>query len=474
MDADIRQYLKILRKRWWLIVLALAGMLALAALQTARATRIYEASATVSVGLEKIGQGETGQQQAPSVGTSRLAFAQQLLSTYAVIINSEPILSSAIARAGLTLSLGELRGGLEAKRIGDTQLLAVSYSSSNPDLSARAANAVASAFKAQVVDVVRSQGRDPAVPVEIIEQAQPPGSPISPKPAQNAFIAVVLGLGLAVGLVYVAEMLDLTVKSKEELEELGLPVIGAVPTFNKGGSELYLVQDPQDAGGESFRKLRTSIGFLAIEKPVQVILVTSAFAGEGKTTIALNLAVTYAQGGMRTVLVEADLRRPTLHSLFQAPDRLGLTTAIVGEVAVEQAIHPTDLRNFSVMLAGAIPPNPVELLDSVEMVQVLSKLRESFDIIVLDAPPLVPVADPAALASRADAVLVVARAGSTHRKRIIEAAALVEKAGGRLLGVLLNRLRPKDAPYDYYDYYASYTSDNGRREGRKAGVGRSR
>ena len=245
----------------------------------------------------------------------------------------------------------------------------------------------------------------------------------------------------------------MTVKHRDEIEALGLPVLGSVPRLDTHGEDVYLERDTQGIASEAFRKLRTSIGFLNLEVPTRTILVTSALAQEGKTTTSLNLASAYALGGLRTVLVEADLRRPSLHRVFGMVGTRGLTTAIVGDVPLTEAIMHTETRNLSVLVAGAIPPNPVELLGSDQMTDLLERLERMFDIVIVDSPPLVPVADPAALAGRCDGVVIVARAGKTDKRRLVDSARVVERAGGRLLGVVLNFLRSGDTPYEYEYYY---------------------
>jgi capsular exopolysaccharide synthesis family protein len=227
-----------------------------------------------------------------------------------------------------------------------------------------------------------------------------------------------------------------------------------VPKLNTGDAEVYLERDPQDIGGEAFRKLRTNIGFLGVERPIKLLLVTSPIASEGKTTCALNLAVAYANAGYRTLLVEADLRRPSLHRVFGLSGTDGLTTVIIGDTLPNRAIRNGEVPNLQCMIAGAIPPNPVELLESEQMGELLQRVRTHFDMVVIDAPPIIPVADSVALAARCDGVIVVARAGSTHRDRLVNAVRQVELSGGRFLGVLINDVRPSDSPYEYEYYYA--------------------
>jgi capsular exopolysaccharide synthesis family protein len=221
--------------------------------------------------------------------------------------------------------------------------------------------------------------------------------------------------------------------------------------------EVHIEIGGQSVASEAFRKLRTTIQFLGVDRPLRVIQVTSPYAGEGKTTTALNLAASFANAGLRVILVEADLRRPTLHHVFPSDANVGagLTTALIGSIPIEDAILPTRIENLFHVPAGAIPPNPAELLSSDRMESVLRELRERADVVIVDSPPLLPVADAASVAPRADGVIMIVRSGETHRDRLRQAASLLVKVGGRPLGVVINAVGPQDTYYGYYDYYYS-------------------
>jgi succinoglycan biosynthesis transport protein ExoP len=298
------------------------------------------------------------------------------------------------------------------------------------------------------------------VNVSVIDAATRPDTPISPNSKRNIALGALLGLMVGAGVGLGRDYLDVSVKNRQDAERLGLPVIGQIPKLETGGDEVYIERNAQEFGGEAFRKLRTNIGFLGVEQPMRIILVTSGSAREGKTTVALNLAVAYAQGGYRTLLLEADLRRPSLHRVFGLSGTDGLTTTIIGETSAYQAMREIDIANLYCMVAGAIPPNPVELLGSNQMVELLQQLRSQFEIVIIDSPPILPVADSIALARHCDGVVVIARAGSTHRDQLVETVRQVENANGRFLGLAVNSVRPTDSPYEY-EYYYSYRAAEG-------------
>jgi len=449
MEFDLRGYVRLLLKRKWWLISGLIGTVAIGMFVTVATTPVYQAQASLFIGQRQI---STAALQLGAVVTN---LSDDLVRSYAQIIDSRSIAQRAISESGLEQTPGEIVSGLEALPVVDTQVIRIIYLASDPVVAERVTNAVAKAFASEIDQLESSPqpNAQPAIQVSIIDPAVAPGRPIAPNPVRNMALAVVLGVLAGGGLAFLVDHLDQSVKSREELERLGLPSLGAIPTLDTAGEEVHLERDTQGAGGEAFRKLRTSIGFLGVEKPIKVMLVTSSVAQEGKTTVALNLASAYALGGFRTLLVEADLRRPSLHRVFGMYGTRGLTTVIVGSVPLEEAILHTETRNLSILLAGAIPPNPVELLGSEQLLDVLTKLRMMFDVLIIDSPPLAPVADPATLAGRCDGVVMVARAGKTDRRRLVESAGVVERAGGRLLGVALNFLRVGDSAYEY-GYYS--------------------
>ena len=450
MELDLRAYAQTLWKRRWYALAVLAVFIGLGIAMTARAPRVYRARTSLFVGERQVTLEDN-----PQLTILQRALSVGLLKSYVVIVKSRSIAQRAVANSGLDASPAQVQGGLTASSPPDTQIIEITYKARDPGRAERILNAVADAF----VEYTQRDEDDgtPAVSVSVIDRATASPNPVSPNGMRNVVLATLLGLMGGVGLAFLVDYIDTSVRRREEIEALGLPVLSSIPQLATKKDEVYLERDLQGVGGESFRKLRTSIGFINLESPLRSVLVTSPMPQEGKTTTALNLAAAYALGGLKTVLVEADLRRPSLHRLFGLYGTRGLTTAIVGDVPLTDAIVNTDIRNLSVLTAGAIPPNPVELLGSDQMKDVLDRLERMFDVVVIDTPPLLPVADPAALAGRSDGVVVVARAGKTDRRRLQEAAQVVERAGGRLLGVVLNELRLDAAP-DSYDYYSGYRS----------------
>lgn len=453
---DLRDFLRLVSKWRWLVAATTLVAVASAAALSLMVPPTYQATARLFVGNRQVSSTEVSQ----AAAVTQLSI--QLLRSYAAIIKTRPIAERAIERERLPLSPASVSASLRAEPLADTQIIDLSFSSSDSVLAQRVVNAIAASFVAEVerIESPRSANQEPAVRVSVVEPALKPLVPVAPRPKRNMVAGAGAGLLAGLALAMLVEQLDVTVKNKDEVEKLtGAPVLAGIPKLDIKGQVVHLEGDLQSIGAEAFRKLRTALQFLSVDHPVRTLMVTSAFAQEGKSTTSLNLAAAFAHAGLRTVLVEADLRRPVLHKIFASDRQRGLTTCLIGRVPLQSAILPTPVRNLTHIPAGAVPPNPAELLASHPMQDILSRLAASHDIVVVDAPPLLPVADAAALAPRVDGVLIVAKTNSTPRDRLQEATEQVTKVGGRLLGIVLNQVKGgRDSDSYYYQQYGQGAS----------------
>jgi succinoglycan biosynthesis transport protein ExoP len=316
----------------------------------------------------------------------------------------------------------------------------------------------------------------------IVDRATPPTGPIEPNIPRNLLFAVVLGLASGVGLAFLLEGLDNTVRTTEQAQMIsGLASLGMIPLGSKSAREgpnpkrlviatsneaveLVTQVRPQSQMAESYRALRTSLLLSNLGAPPKVIMVTSALPQEGKTTTSINCAIVLAQKGVRVLLIDADLRRPSIHkTLGMAPHR-GLSNVLTGSTTLEQAItHTSILPNLDVLTAGTPPPNPAELLASSEMRDVLAQLRMQYDHIVIDTPPSLSVTDSVVLSPRADAVMLVIRSGQTTKQALRRSRDLLAQVNAKVVGVLLNAVDLSSPDYYYYyEYkgkYAHYYRD---------------
>jgi Mrp family chromosome partitioning ATPase/capsular polysaccharide biosynthesis protein len=330
---------------------------------------------------------------------------------------------------------------------------------------------------------------------ELVAEAKTPRSPVSPKPVRDGALGALVGLLLGVGVSLLREQMDSRLRSPEEVERVTkLRLLAQLPYDDwsaTGASGLAVIEHPRGPLSEAIRSLRTSIQFLGSEQPVRVIVVTSALPGEGKSLVAANLAVVWAEAGYSTHLVYGDLRRPSVSSWFGvAPASPGLTDLIVQLAplgpesssnggGIDRRFLPSRRRVESteqltehlvkspiacldVLPPGPIPPNPTELLGSRRMANLLKELKDSADIVIIDTPPLLPVTDAAILAARADGLVFVTALGEAHRNAVVRARAILDASGVRILGVVINKTRASRGG-DYYAY-----SVTGSRSSKKA------
>ncbi len=299
-----------------------------------------------------------------------------------------------------------------------------------------------------------------------VESAVKPEVPISPKPMQSTIMGLAIGLFIAAATIFLIEFLDDTLKTPDEIKAvLDVPVIGFIGDLKSGASKnngplgLFVARNPRSPVSEAFRSLRTNIEYSSVDKQIQTVLITSSGESEGKSTVAANLAVVEAQVGKKVVLVDTDMRRPKVHVQFNKPNRMGLTDLIAGKLSINEVLKPIETTdNLSIITCGTIPPNPAELLGSERMTEILKDLRERFDFIIIDTPPMI-VSDAQILSTKVDGLIFVIIPGQTKiiaAKRPLEE---LERIGARVLGVVANKI-PKNRDYYYggYNYYSPYSS----------------
>ncbi len=298
--------------------------------------------------------------------------------------------------------------------------------------------------------------------VRVIDRARPPKFPIKPKKKRNLLFGLLVGVGLGIVGVTVAEQLDTSIKSVEEVEsKLGLPVLGSIPMVSGDGyrvadsPRLVTSSSPHSPIAEAYRALRTNLKYTKLDESLKTILVTSAVPREGKSTVAANLAITTAQSGVKTLLVESDLRRPLVHAIFGVADEPGLTDLLVGRVAVEKVAAEMEVENLYIIPSGSLPPNPSELLGSSGMRSLVDRLRGEFDLIIFDSSPLATFTDAAVLGAELDGVALVVQLGRTKEDVLLRARHQLRNVQADILGVILNKV-PVGGYGGYGGYYDSY------------------
>jgi tyrosine-protein kinase Etk/Wzc len=297
--------------------------------------------------------------------------------------------------------------------------------------------------------------------INVVDPAITPDKPVKPQKRKNLLLGLLVGLMFGVGAAFFMDYLDDTIKDEEEAKRaLGWPLLAMIPAIEGDGAEggpagrdarLVVMNRPKSSVTEAFRGLRTAIHFSSLRRDSKVIMITSSFPGEGKTTIAANLALTFAQAGNRVLLIDCDLRRPSLNTIFGHSRTPGLTEVLAGDISPAGALHTTDIANIGLLSAGTIPPNPAELLCSDSMRDLLTALRTSYDMVIIDAPPVIPVTDAPLLTALTDLVVVVVESGRIPLKAAQRMKELLQSVQAPVAGFVLN---DRSALYsDTYGYY---------------------
>lgn len=310
------------------------------------------------------------------------------------------------------------------------------------------------------------------------QPAVPPTAPSSPNKPRTIGLAGAVGLIIAAGVALLIEYLDDTLKTPDDVEmALSVPILGTITRFEPGeqpSDDLVVVEETRSSLTEAFRILRTNIQFVGLDHPTRSLVITSPGATEGKSAVTANLGIALAQAGHSVIVVDADLRRPRQHKLFNLPNEIGLTSALVdGDVSLDEVLQATAFPHLRVLTSGPLPPDPTVVLNSGQMVELEHSLLQRADIVLFDTPPVLMVADSAILAHRADGVLLVLEAGRTRRDMARRAMARLEQADSHLLGAVLNKLSDRSDGYYYYYYYYYYARD-GTRERRRRKERRNR
>lgn len=437
--VGLRHYLEVIRRRKWVVIVIAGVCVGAAVLLSVLQSPVYRAETKIV-----IGQG--GGLVQPGFANS----IQPYTATMSDLIASDVVAKNVIDGLHLSISPHELLAKISTSINPQTAVVDVFVDDHDRAQAVRIDEQVATVFSQLVQDRFGGTGTSATsqpLTANVFDPAHALPGRIAPRPSRNIAIAIVLGLILGLVAAFLREHFDRGLRTREDVERaFGLPVIGQVPFPTKGKESRTVAWDGRGEIAEAFRSVRANLQYLAVQRPLRSVLVTSASAEQGKTTVTANLAVTIARAGASVVVVDGDLRRPRLESAFGVEAHgPGLTSVLVGTAELDDVLRevelPQDARReagrLSFIPSGPLPPNPSELLTSAQMTSLLDRLGAEFEYVLLDSPPVLLVADAIELARDVDGVVLVVRRGSASTDEARELRAIVDRLGIHLVGTVL-------------------------------------
>jgi succinoglycan biosynthesis transport protein ExoP len=448
--VGLHEYLKLLRRNLILLVVMVDLGLGLAVAYSLLRPPTYSATAELFVSTQ-----QASNAQDLSQGGN---YAQQVVKNYAYAATTPYVLLPVIQKLGLHTTPARLKDQVSVDAPSSLTLIKITATDGSAVRSAQIANEVSSSL-ARAVPVLSPSGTGQASPVKIkqVTPAVAPDTPASPNVPLNLGIGLLTGLILGLGIAVIRDVLDTRVRSEADVAAVtDSPILGAIGYDRQVPSHPLIVTSvPHSPQAEAFRSLRTNLQFLGMGKTGQAFVITSPLAGEGKSTTSVNLALAIADAGIRVLLVEADLRRPKLSDYLGIDGGLGLSDVLIGKATLDEALQPWGDRGLSVLPSGQRPPNPSELLQSDEMGSLMGEMRSRFHVVVLDAPPTLPVSDAALLTGRASGAILVCAAKRTNRAQLRAALEVLHQVDAKVVGIVMTmvpRRGPDAKGYTRYGY----------------------
>lgn len=472
----ILEFFRTTRANLWLLIIGIVVGAAAGFGYASFQPKVYAASSSGYVTV-----GESGTVDVLS-GSSA---AKERARSYAAIVSSEAVAQKIKQNnPELSLTTGQIRGSLTAAAGDNAALITVSAKASSPKNAQLLANGALQATADYIKEIEQNPGNAQALVNGDSTAASPAGGNtvrviplnnasvnpplVAPNYQQNTLIGAGTGLVLVYAAIFLRRALDQRIRTRDDATKAtGASVLGVLPVSDDLNEDNIVKGDTDDhIAQESIRQLRTNLRFVNVDTPPRSFIVTSAVPGEGKSTVSLSLARAMADAGSPVILIDADLRRPTVAKKLKLDAKVGLTQVLAGQVEIANAVHQLDESNLFVLPAGRIPPNPSELLGSDKMRQLINELSEEF-IVVVDVPPLLPVTDASLLSRSVDGVILVGSIGRSHREQMTEASNILKKVNANLLGMVLNQAPRKGLGNSYYGFgyasayvgYATYYGD---------------
>lgn len=447
---NLQDFAKLLRLRWIIVCATIAFAVLASIAFNLLTTPMYQASTRLFVSTS------AGTSLSDLYQGNRLS--QERVLSYTELLMGETLAQRTADKLGIDMSAADLRKEVKATAKPDTVLIDVAVLDESPVRARDIANALSDEFVTLASELETPRGgSNPDARVVVEQRATIPDRPVVPQTWRNIAAGFALGLFLGIGLAVLRDRFDHGVKDRESVEAITkVGLVGSIPLDKERRREPAITFDSDNSSfAEAFRKLRTNLQFLQVDNPPRLIVVSSSFPNEGKTTTSINLALALAETEHNVVIVDGDMRRPMLDKYLGLVGPVGFSSVLSGAIPLSDALQKTKFPRLTALTAGVVPPNPSELLGSLAAQKVLNELRGQFDYVIVDSSPLLAVTDAAILAANSDGVLIMARYGQTKREQLAHAIRNLQDVGASLVGAVLTMTPPRggqDYSYNYYTY----------------------
>ena len=442
---DIRRILSMLRKKWpFIVILSIAGALALYIYSSLAVTPIYAAKATMIVNKSQYQAAEQNQ-----MSYSDILLTQKLVKSYTIIMMSDTNLELVKKDLNLNIPVSDIKSFIKISAVGETEVLQITVEHEDAVLAQQIANSLVKVSPPTIIRVIKAGS------AEVIDTAKTPDKPVKPVVWQYVLLGAFLGLIFAVAIIFLRDFFDNTFKTEDDVRNaLDLPVITSLPEIAKDGVKIITGETPFDYR-EAFKVLRTKIQFSAVDGKMKKIAVTSSGPSEGKTTVAINLALSIAEAGQRVLLIDADMRKGYLHDLLNMSGSTGLAEVLADSKQLFTAIQPTNISGLDFLARGETPNNPSELLLGDSFKDILKLAGEQYDFVIMDTPPVLAVSDATVIGQFAGTTLLVIRADNTTPKELENCIVSFTGSNIEPAGVVLNGVQYSARINQAYEAYTS-------------------
>lgn len=464
---DLKSLLQLILKKWWIIAICVFVCSAAAIVASLYfIDPVYQSNTTIYIVKGELVTADKSDEYMD------LLIGSQIIKDYRELAKSRLVANQVLKDLKLdNITVDAFSDKVSVDLKNDTRVIQISATDTSPVMAKIIADKVTDVFIEKVVDIMQ------AMNAKVIDRAEVPEKPIKPNKVKYTAAAFALGFALGFGIIFLIEFLDNTVKTAEDIKEfMNLPVIGRIPVFSdklQCGPQfaysrfIFTYENLKSSVAEAYRILRTNILFSNVNKRLKSFVVTSSRNCEGKTTTVVNLAIAFSQQGNRVLLIDGDLRKPQIHEIFGSGNICGLANFLMEQDDYTKYTKESQIDHLDILVCGAIPPNPSELLLSDAMRKLIQQAGDDYDIVLIDAPPVGMVTDAAITSTMVDGTILVAASGTVSVDDLVRAKELLCNVNANIMGVVLNKLDRKVSGSRYYQYSYYEGGDSRKKDGKK-------